>query len=181
MSSSSPSSPGSARLGLGYEDLRPLNPGLVMLSTSLMGQTGPYARFAGSGNVGAALAGFQAIAGWPGELPLGPYGPYTDYVAPRFALVVLLAVLDHRRRTGEGGYIDLSQVEATIAFLAPQIADYAASGRIPQPAGNGRRHDGAARHIYPAGRDRTGRAGVDRDRCPRRRRVGTPRRADRPR
>jgi crotonobetainyl-CoA:carnitine CoA-transferase CaiB-like acyl-CoA transferase len=144
-----------ARLGLGYEDLRGLNPALVMLSTSLMGQTGPYARFAGSGNVGAALAGFQSIVGWPGELPLGPYGPYTDYVAPRFALVALLAALDHRRRTGEGGYIDLSQVEATIAFLAPQIADYAATGRIPQPAGN--RDSAMAPHgVYPAGRDERG-------------------------
>jgi crotonobetainyl-CoA:carnitine CoA-transferase CaiB-like acyl-CoA transferase len=124
------------RWGLGYEALAELRPGLVMLSTSLMGHSGPHAAFAGSGNVGAALAGFQAIAGWPGEMPLGPYGPYTDYVGPRFSLVALLAALDHRRRTGEGAHLDVSQAEAGIQFLAPQILEYELTGRVAGPRGN---------------------------------------------
>jgi len=125
-----------ARFGLDYESLRRTNPALIMLSTSLMGQTGPYAMLSGYGNIGAALSGYQMIVGAPDQLPIGPFGPYTDYVGPRFALVALLAALDRRRRTGEGCYIDVSQAEAGIAFLGPQIADYASSGRIAGACGN---------------------------------------------
>jgi len=125
-----------ARFGLAYEELKKLNPGLVMLSSALMGQTGPQAMMAGYGNLGAAMAGFQMIVGSPGELPIGPFGPYTDYVGPRFALVALLAALDHRARTGEGAFLDVSQAEAGIEFLAPQIADYCATGRIACCQGN---------------------------------------------
>jgi crotonobetainyl-CoA:carnitine CoA-transferase CaiB-like acyl-CoA transferase len=125
-----------ARFGLDYETLRRTNPALIMVSTSLMGQTGPHAAFAGYGNIGAALSGYQMIVGAAGELPVGPFGPYTDYVGPRFSIVTLLAALDHRRRTGEGSLIDVSQAEAGIAFLAPQIADYAVSGRVVQAQGN---------------------------------------------
>ena len=130
-------SPGQmADWGLGYADLSPLKPGLLMLSTSLMGQTGPWSSFAGFGNLGAAVAGYQGIVGWPDALPIGPFGPYTDYVAPRFGLVCLLAALDHRRRTGQGGWLDLSQAEAGIQFLAPWIAQCAANGREPAACGN---------------------------------------------
>ena len=125
-----------ARFGLDYDTLRRSNPSLIMLSTSLMGQTGPLANLAGYGNIGAALSGYQMIVGAANELPIGPFGPYTDYVGPRFSLVTLLAALDHRRRTGEGCLIDVSQAEAGIAFLAPQIADYGASGRVARAAGN---------------------------------------------
>jgi crotonobetainyl-CoA:carnitine CoA-transferase CaiB-like acyl-CoA transferase len=109
--------------GLGYEQLRALNESVIALSTSLMGQTGPYGRFAGYGNIGAAMSGFQSLVGWPDLPPFGPYGPYSDYVAPRFALVVLLAALDRRLDTGEGCYIDVAQVETAAHFLAPQLAD----------------------------------------------------------
>lgn len=124
------------RFGLDYERLRRTNPSLIMVSTALMGQSGPHAQMSGYGNVGAALSGFQMIVGTPGELPIGPFGPYTDYVGPRFCLVTLLAALDHRRRTGEGCLIDVSQAEAGIEFLAPQIADYCATGRIAAAQGN---------------------------------------------
>lgn len=124
------------RWGLSYDVLAEANPGLVMLSTSLMGQTGPFASFAGYGNIGAAMAGFQQLVGWPGELPIGPYGPYTDYVGPRCAIVALLAALDHRRRTGEGCHLDVSQAEAGMQFLAPQIADHSVTGRVASHVGN---------------------------------------------
>jgi crotonobetainyl-CoA:carnitine CoA-transferase CaiB-like acyl-CoA transferase len=125
-----------ARWGLAPETLRQANPKLVGVSTSLMGLTGPYSGFAGYGNVGAAVAGFQGLAGQADALPIGPYGPYTDFVGPRFALVALLAALEHRGRTGEGCWLDVSQAEAGMQFLAPQIADCAATGRVPAAAGN---------------------------------------------
>ena len=125
-----------ARFGLEYESLRRRNAALIMVSTALMGQTGPLAGTAGYGNIGAALAGYQMLVGDPGELPIGPFGPYTDYVAPRFSLAVLLAALDHCKRTGEGCHIDLAQAEAGVAFLAPQVAEYCATGRIAGAQGN---------------------------------------------
>ncbi len=124
------------RWGLDYEQLRQIKPDLIMLSTSLMGATGPYSTFAGYGNIGAAMSGFQNLVGWSDRLPFGPFGPYTDYVGPRFSLVMLLAALDNHRRTGEGYYIDVSQAEAGIQFLAPQIADYFAQGHIAERIGN---------------------------------------------
>ena len=130
-------SPGQmARWGLDYDSLSTLRPGLIMLSTSLMGQTGPYAGFAGFGNVGAAMAGFQGLAGWPGELPVGPFGPYTDYLGPRCGLVALLAALDPRHRTGEGCWLDIAQAEAGLQFLAPEIAAYGATGEVAKAQGN---------------------------------------------
>lgn len=138
-----------AKWGLDYPSLAARNPGLIMVSTSLMGQTGPYARYSGYGNHGAAIAGFQNIVGPPGGEPVGPFGPYTDFVAPRFGLVATLAALDHRRRTGQGCHLDVSQSEAGIQFLAPQIADYAVTGRVQACAGN--RDEAMAPHgVFPA-------------------------------
>ncbi|RYE03791.1 MAG: CoA transferase [Sphingomonadales bacterium] len=125
-----------ARWGMAPDRLRAINPRLIGLSSSLMGQTGPYSNFGGYGNMGAAVAGFQQIVGNADALPIGPYGPYTDYVGPRFALVALLAALDQRRRSGEGCWIDIAQAESGIQFLGPQIAHGAATGEYPGANGN---------------------------------------------
>ena len=112
--------PGTAdRLGFGYEHVRTLNPRAVMLSSCMRGQTGPEARHTGFGLHGACLAGFTAITGWPDRRPHAPWGAYTDFISPRYALSALGAALHHRHRTGEGQYIDMSQIEASIHFLAP--------------------------------------------------------------
>ncbi len=151
-----------ARWGLAPETLREANPGLIVLSTSLMGQTGPASGLSGYGNVGAAMAGYQAIVGRCGETPIGPYGPYTDFVGPRFGLVSLLAALDRRRRTGEGCWLDISQAEAGIQFLAPQVADAAATGRIAQAMGN-RDAQYAPHGVFPCAGDNRWVAIVARD------------------
>ena len=122
--------------GLGYEALCADNPALVMLSTSLMGQSGPWSALAGFGNIGAAMSGIQALAGRVGADPVGPYGPYTDFVAPRLALPVLLAALEERRRTGRGRHLDVSQAEAGMQFIAESFAQYSATGSVPQAQGN---------------------------------------------
>jgi crotonobetainyl-CoA:carnitine CoA-transferase CaiB-like acyl-CoA transferase len=111
------------RLGLGYTALSAVNPALVLVSTSLLGQTGPLAGFAGFGNLAAALAGFFEITGWPDRPPAGPFTAYTDYVSPRFAAAALVAAVDHARRTGVGQYLDVSQAEAASHLLAPALLD----------------------------------------------------------
>ncbi len=122
--------------GLDYESLREVNPNLVMMSSCLMGQTGPLASFAGFGNLAAAISGFFNITGWPDRGPAGPFGAYTDYISPRLSIAALLAALDHRRRTGQGQYIDFSQAEASLHFLAPAILDYTVHGRVMGRSGN---------------------------------------------
>lgn len=124
-------SPGQLRRwGLDYDALREVRPDLVMLSTSIAGQDGPWSTLAGFGNVGSSLAGFQHLVGYEDRLPMGTFGPYTDYVGPRLALVTLLAALEHRRRTGEGAYLDVAQVEAGIFFLSPQVAHHGYDGTV---------------------------------------------------
>jgi len=125
-----------ARLGFDYAQLARENPRLIYLSTSLLGQDGPHAKLAGFGNLGAALSGIWELVGWPDRAPSGPFAAYTDYIAPRFSLCALLAALEHRRRTGEGQLIDVSQVEAALQFIAPVIAEASATGRDVTRNGN---------------------------------------------
>lgn len=124
------------RWGLHYEALRELNPSLIMMSSCLNGQTGPQSFLAGFGTMGAQLAGFGHITGWPDRPPAGPFVAYTDYVSPKYVAASLLAALDHRRRTGEGQYIDFSQAEASLHFLAPTVLDYLVNGHVQGRAGN---------------------------------------------
>jgi len=140
--------------GMDYESLRKVKPDLIMLSTCLMGQSGPLSKFAGYGNLAAAISGFYNLTGWPDRPPAGPYGAYTDTVSPRFTAVALLAALEHRRRTGRGQYIDQSQAETTLHFLGPALLDYVTNGRVQERAGN--RDPVLAPHgAYPvAGEDR---------------------------
>ncbi len=125
-----------AAWGLGYDDLRVVNPDLIMLSSCVMGQTGPYRDFAGFGNMAASVAGFFDITGWPDRGPAGPYLAYTDYCAPRFTVCALLAAVDHHRRTGEGQYLDLSQMESAVHLLAPALLELQETGRKRTRRGN---------------------------------------------
>ncbi len=128
--------PGTAsRLGFGWEQVHARKPSVVMLSTCMRGQTGPEARHTGFGLHGACLGGFAAVTGWPDRSPQPPWGAYTDFISPRYALAALGAALHHRERTGEGQYIDLSQIEASIHFLSPVILDYGVNGHVLERAG----------------------------------------------
>ena len=122
--------------GLDYAALAEVKPDIIMLSTCLMGQTGPLASFAGYGNLAAAITGFYELAGWPDRGPSGPFGAYTDYIAPRFNAAAMLAALEYKRRTGRGQHIDLSQAEAALHFLGPAILDYTVNGRVRTRTGN---------------------------------------------
>jgi benzylsuccinate CoA-transferase BbsF subunit len=127
---------GRATLNLEYRRLVELNPTVIMMSSCLFGQSGPLERYAGFGTMGAALSGFFHLTGWPDRPPCGPFGAYSDYMSPRFGVCALLAAIDHRRRTGEGQYLDFAQAEAAVHFLSPAVLDYVVNGTVATRDGN---------------------------------------------
>lgn len=123
-------------LELGYPVLQARNPQVILVSTCLLGQTGPHARgTSGVGTMGASMSGASLLLGWPGHAPCGTYGPWTDAIAPRFIVPSILAALHRRRTTGEGCHIDVAQAEAGIQFLSPAWYQYAANGTVPERRG----------------------------------------------
>jgi crotonobetainyl-CoA:carnitine CoA-transferase CaiB-like acyl-CoA transferase len=121
---------------LSYADLSAERPDLIMLSTCMQGQSGPYRDYAGFGDQGAALSGFFMLNGWPDREPATPNGAYTDMATPHFGAAAVLAALDYRTRTGRGQHIDLSQIECGVQFLAPQILDYTVRGHVAERMAN---------------------------------------------
>ena len=151
------------RIGLAYPRVRELNPEIIMLSTCLMGQTGPARAMAGYGYHTAGIAGFHTLTGWPDRSPSGPWVAYTDTVAPRFVSTILASALDHRRRTGEGCHIDLAQLEAALHFLGPELLDLQVNGHAATRLGNRSAH-AAPQGCYPcAGGDQWVAIAVDVD------------------
>lgn len=124
------------KLGLGYQTLRQHKPSLIMLSSSNMGQTGPYARHPGFGSQLSSLSGFTNLIGDPEGPPQLLYGPYVDFIAVALGGVAVLAALDHQRRTGESVYVDLSQYEAGLQFLSSALLEYSSSGHVRSRDGN---------------------------------------------
>jgi len=125
-----------SRLGLGYEQAIETNPEIIMATTCLFGQYGPASALAGYGYHAAAISGFYEMTGWDDRRPGGPWNAYTDTIAPRFLTSTLLAALDHRRRTGQGQFIDQAQMESALHFQAPQLLDVQLSGESARRSGN---------------------------------------------
>jgi crotonobetainyl-CoA:carnitine CoA-transferase CaiB-like acyl-CoA transferase len=126
--------------GLDYETLAAIKPDLVMISACLNGQTGPHKDYPGFGGQGSALAGYNALTGWPDREPVGPYGTITDSLAPRYVASALAAGLHYHRRTGRGVHLDVSQVESAIYSLSPWLLDYEIDGNLRLREGNGNRN-----------------------------------------
>jgi crotonobetainyl-CoA:carnitine CoA-transferase CaiB-like acyl-CoA transferase len=123
------------RLGLDYETVSKDRPDLIMISTCLLGQTGPWRSFAGYGPHGAGISGLHYLTGWPDRPPVGPNGPYSDVIAPRYSVSALAAAILERRRTGKGQHLDVSQVESAIHFMEPLVLDETVNGRTATAAG----------------------------------------------
>ncbi|MDO8567846.1 MAG: CoA transferase [Dehalococcoidales bacterium] len=128
------------RWGLTYEDLTKVKPDIIMASLGMQGQTGPYARHRGYGIQLAGLVGFTELTGWPDRPPVQPYGALTDVTASDFAAAAIISALIYRQKTGKGQYLDLSQTEASLQFLAPVSLDYTVNGREPSRLGNSCRY-----------------------------------------
>lgn len=140
------------RWGLGYDDLRKVNPDLIMFSSCLMGQTGPMRNYAGFGTMAAAIAGFYPVTGWPDRIPAGPFTAYTDYISPRTSVALVMAALEHRAETGEGQHIDFAQLEGALHYLGPELLDEAINGRTAGRHGNADPHR-CPHAVYPAAGD----------------------------
>lgn len=133
------------RLGLGWTALHALNPRLIMLNVSGMGQTGPYRHWRMFGQLAQGYAGLTALVGYEGGPPRGieDGGFWSDPVAGYAAAAAALAALRERTATGRGRWIDVSLVESTAAlFVRPLLA--AQRDRVAGRAGN--RHAAMAPH-----------------------------------
>lgn len=124
------------RLGLGYAALSEINPRLVMLSTCNMGQTGPRADTPGFGSQLSALAGMCGMTGYPDGSPMLLYGPYIDFIASSLGASAALAAVIRARRTGLGAFIDVSQYECGLMFMAGALQDFFAGGTLRDRRGN---------------------------------------------
>jgi benzylsuccinate CoA-transferase BbsF subunit len=134
---------------LGYEELKKIKPGIIMVRQNGFGIEGPYKNLAAFGMILAAIAGIPNYIGWPdgGPLPIG-VGAYTDCISPRLASAALIAALDYRDRTRKGQLIDLAQFETALYFLLPGLLDAAVNKR--EPVRNGNAVSYAAPHnVYP--------------------------------
>ncbi len=100
------------RLGFGYDRLRDLRPDIVYVSSCGFGHDGPYRSFKTWGPIVQAVSGLTHTSALRGQEPAGWGYSYMDHSGAYAMAVALLAALYHRRRTGEGQWVDLSSVEA---------------------------------------------------------------------
>jgi len=125
------------RIGLHYEALREVRPDLVMISCSAAGQDGPWSELKTFAPSLSSLAGLEVLIGYPGERVLGAlaYG-YADPSNAHHGALAVLAALWHRQRTGQGQYIDMSQLEATVGLTVEPLMDWFMNGRVWGRQGN---------------------------------------------
>jgi crotonobetainyl-CoA:carnitine CoA-transferase CaiB-like acyl-CoA transferase len=127
---------GLARYGLGYEQVRKANPGLIYCSITGFGQTGPYAARPGYDSLVQAMGGVMSLTGEPDGMPQKVGVPVADLFAGLYGCIGILAALRHRERTGEGQHIDIGMLDTHVAWLANQGMNYLATGEDPPRLGN---------------------------------------------
>lgn len=136
------------RLGLGYDAVQAVNPGIVYVSMGMYGNDGPLAYQTGYAPCFVALSGVSALVGYEGGTPRGMNTRYADSTFGAAAAYAALVALLHRQHGGPGQFIDLSAVEAMTSMIGDVFMDYSLNGRIAQCDGN--RHPDMAPHgLYP--------------------------------
>ena len=123
--------------GLGWDDLRQRNPGLVMLRISGYGQTGPYRDLPGFGVIGEAMGGLRHLTGEPGRVPVRVGVSIGDTLAALHGAIGVLAALYHRKvNGGQGQVIDVALHEAVFNVMESLIPEYSAFGAVRDAAGS---------------------------------------------
>jgi alpha-methylacyl-CoA racemase len=123
------------RLGIGYDDVRAVNPGIVYCSTTGFGQDGPYATYAGHDLGYLALGGFLDCSGRDGAgAPVIPGATVADSAGGGMhAVISILAALLARSATGEGAYLDVAVADGVVALMSLAVDEYLATGEVPGP------------------------------------------------
>ncbi len=143
-----------ARLGIDWTELERINPRIVLLSMTGFGDSGPERDYVGYGVTQEELSGIYGLTGYEDGEPLKSGSNIGDPMNGMHGAVAILAALIERERTGRGQYIELSQLESTVAFIGEVILEYGSNDHVAGPAGNA--HPLWAPHgVYPAsGEDR---------------------------
>jgi formyl-CoA transferase len=121
--------------GLGPEDLRAHNPGLVIVRMSGYGQTGPYAERAGFGGIGEAMGGWRAIVGEPDRPPARMGVSIGDSLTATYGCMGALAALRERDRTGQGQVVDCALYESVLQVMESLIPEYVVTGEARRRSG----------------------------------------------
>ncbi|HUL65042.1 MAG TPA: CoA transferase [Burkholderiaceae bacterium] len=124
------------RLGLGYDVLTRINPGLIYCAVSGYGRSGPYADKAGFDLIAQGFSGLMSITGEPGGAPAKTGNSVADINAGILAVVGVCAAYAHKLRTGQGQVVDTSLMEAALQQTYWQAAIYFATGKSPQALGS---------------------------------------------
>ena len=124
------------KLGLGYDVLKEVNPGIVYGSISGFGHTGPLSKRAGYDIVGQAMGGLMSTTGWPDGPATRTGTPMGDVLGALNMTVGVLAALVNKQRTGKGEKVDVALVDSVAAAMENITMIYQSTGRIPQRIGN---------------------------------------------
>lgn len=125
-----------ARLGLGYEEVRKLNPGIIVVEMPGFGNNGPLAQGIANGSSMEIAAGMCALIGYPDGAPATTGQVYPDPMGGYNGAAAVLTALSHRQRTGEGQYVEVPQVEASMQFIGEELLHHICAGTDPDPHGN---------------------------------------------
>jgi benzylsuccinate CoA-transferase BbsF subunit len=128
------------RLGLGYTALKEVNPAIIMLSCTGMGQTGPESHYLSYAQTMHAFTGLSSITGYVDGLPRSAGAYWGDHISACTGAFAVLTALHHRRKAGEGQHIDLSMSEAVISTLPEAFMAYVMNQEIKKPQGNRDEH-----------------------------------------
>ena len=133
-------------LGIGYEDMKKINPRLIYCSMTAFGQDGPRATNTAYDHAIQASSGMMAMTGTPEVNPLKTGAPVIDYSTGTTAAFAIAAALFQRERTGRGQHIDCAMFDVALVLEASHITGYMSTGKSPKPKGNA--HAYASSYIY---------------------------------
>ena len=125
-----------ARLGYDYQALRKSRPDLIYVSMPAFGNDGPWQSYLAYGIGQEQLSGMAHMTGYAGEGPMKSGINHGDPITGSHAAGVGLAALRHRRRTGQGMFIDVSQQESAVSLIGAEVLAYQISGEEPERKGN---------------------------------------------
>ena len=122
--------------GLGYDDLRTINPALVYATITGYGRTGPYKDKPGFDLMAQGMSGIMGVTGYPAQPPVKVSVPITDLNAGLFTAFGILSAYVNRLKTGRGQHVDSSLLEAGVAYTLWESAIYFTTGAPPGPNGS---------------------------------------------